>query len=110
MSEIRRLFLATALFLASSFGVNAGDIQPFKDTQWCEPLAENILSLQRGKSILDNSVVTDNLIIYSGDIQIRQQNTINNAFNHSKGVFTIVQNSGNNVLINTTTTVNIMFK
>lgn len=57
--------------------------------------------------VFGGSTVSDNLVQYNGDVFLTQTSTIANSFNQSQGVITVVQNAGNNVLIQNATMVTI---
>lgn len=112
------LVLIPALVLILSLGQRAlADELPAGTFQGlAQPVPESLLESTCGKyqpfnpdALFGESTVTGNQVIYQGDIEILQYNVIENAFNQSSGVFTIVQNSGNNALIQTATIVNINF-
>lgn len=54
-----------------------------------------------------NATVAGNQVAYYGDATITQTTAISNSFNNATGIFTVVQNSGNNVLIQNATMVTI---
>ncbi|WP_321396651.1 hypothetical protein [Emcibacter sp.] len=55
--------------------------------------------------VTNSSEVSGNSVIYNGDAEVTQTNTIDNAFNHSASISTVVQNAGNNVLIENATNI-----
>ncbi len=103
------LFLA----LASSYAVQAeSDDLQFSDD---ETLSEALLSGQRGRADFDmtyqvndseqNALLQDNSIVNS----VTGDNSISgNAFSGMSGISTVIQNSGNQVIIQGSTMVNVM--
>ena len=71
-------------------------------------VSSNVLASQRGAGLNPDALAIANVSRNSvGDYTVTGDNSVNNAFNSSTGVFTVLQNSGNNVAMQSQTIVNV---
>lgn len=100
----RVIAAATTLFAVSTGTVLAADLGSLL-TDNNTALSDDVLAGQRGGTAGGGplAVVTDNVAITGANNSV---NTVTNSMNGASGLFNVVQNSGNNVAIQTQITVN----
>ena len=104
LSVIRIIAAATALFAVSTGSVLADDLGSLLSDN-SKTVSQDILAGQRGGTAGGGplAVVKDNVAITGANNSV---NEVSNSMNGAAGLFNVVQNSGNNVAIQSQITVN----
>ncbi|WP_293677843.1 hypothetical protein [uncultured Phenylobacterium sp.] len=71
--------------------------------------AEALVEVRGRGGLIPVSLVSGNQVVFQGPADVTQQNTIDGSFNGASGVFTVVQNAGNNasVVVQTNVWINV---